>query len=205
MNNHTHKTRGVFLTGFTILEMIVSLGVFSIALLISLGALLTISSAQKKAVAVQNIEDNFRFALEAISKEARTGTTFYCGFTESDLPTSFRSGFTRRSCSGGGRALTFLPARFAADNTPVTYRLRDKRIEKIVNLNETAATFLTSDLVEINDLTFYVTGAETEDGLQPRVTIMLDAVAAPATREEVRLRLQTSISQRLLDNQPASP
>src|SRR3989344_6257155 len=95
--------------GFTLLEVIVSLGVFTIAILISLGTIFSITDAQKKAVAFQNTLDNIRFGLESMSKEMRTGYSFHCGLDISTEPLD---------CSGGG-GITFINAL----GDIVTYRL----------------------------------------------------------------------------------
>jgi prepilin-type N-terminal cleavage/methylation domain-containing protein len=74
--------------GFTLLEMIVSLGVFSAAILIILGAILSINDAQKKMINIQAVEDNLRFALDTMSREIRTGSVYNCegGGSASDCP-----------------------------------------------------------------------------------------------------------------------
>ncbi|MEK7641899.1 MAG: type II secretion system protein [Patescibacteria group bacterium] len=64
--------------GFTLVEMIVSLGVFSVVAVVALGALVKIVSANKKAQSLQSSITNLNFALDAMSRELRTGTTYFC-------------------------------------------------------------------------------------------------------------------------------
>ena len=177
-------------TGFTMIEMIVSLGVFSIALLISVSTILSVSAAQKKAVALQNAEDNFRFAFEAMAKEIRTGTQFFCA----DAAPGFS--YAPEDCPQGERLLFFQNAR----GERINYELSDTRIKKTTN--DVSSTFLTSPLVEVQDMRFYLAGARglAEDKRQPRVTILLRGSAGAGEAERVTLRLQTTVSQRRLDN-----
>jgi len=65
-------------SGFTLVEMIVSLGIFSIVATVSLGALVKIVSANKKAQTLQSSITNLNFALDAMSRELRTGRSFRC-------------------------------------------------------------------------------------------------------------------------------
>ena len=69
--------------GFTLLEMIISIGIFSVLVVASIGIMLNISNAQLKAANVQITQDNIRFALELMTKEIRTGYAYaashFCG------------------------------------------------------------------------------------------------------------------------------
>ena len=64
--------------GFTLIEMIVSLGIFAVVAVIALGALVQIISANKKAQTLLATMTNMNFALDAMSREIRTGTGYYC-------------------------------------------------------------------------------------------------------------------------------
>ncbi|MDP3784960.1 MAG: type II secretion system protein [bacterium] len=173
-----------FKRGFTLLEMIVSLGVFSIAILISLSSIFSISDAQKKAVALQNALDNLRFAIEAASKEIRTGSSFHCG---SDIS------LTPQDC-GGGAAFTFLNA----DGETVSYYQDQSQLLKKVGA--ALPQSITAVTVKIERLVFYVSGAPSGDGRQPRVTIVIEGKVSPTSRTETTLQLETTVSQRKLDS-----
>ncbi len=64
--------------GFTLIEMIVSLGIFSIVAVVALGALIKIISANKKAQTLQSAMTNLNYALESMSREMRMGNNFSC-------------------------------------------------------------------------------------------------------------------------------
>ena len=73
------KTHKNFNAGFTLIEMIVSLGVFTFVILISMGSFLAILGAQKKAIAVGTLQENLRFSIETMLKDIRVGYSYYCG------------------------------------------------------------------------------------------------------------------------------
>jgi prepilin-type N-terminal cleavage/methylation domain-containing protein len=68
----THKQ------GFTLIEMIVSLAIFSFVITIAVGALLMLMSANKQLQGEQSVMTNLSFALDSMAREIRTGTFYYC-------------------------------------------------------------------------------------------------------------------------------
>lgn len=62
--------------GFTLLEMVVALGIFSVIVVTSIGIMLGVANSQIKASNIQAILDNVRFSLELITKEMRTGNNY---------------------------------------------------------------------------------------------------------------------------------
>jgi prepilin-type N-terminal cleavage/methylation domain-containing protein len=65
--------------GFTLIEMIVSLGIFSIVVTTAVGALLIIMSTNQQLQAEQNVMTNLAFALDSMTREVRTGYSYVCG------------------------------------------------------------------------------------------------------------------------------
>lgn len=63
-------------SGFSLIEMIISIGIFAFAVVTISTMLLSVKMAQFKAAAIQDVVDNVRFALEAVTKELRTGTNY---------------------------------------------------------------------------------------------------------------------------------
>lgn len=173
--------------GFTLLEMIVSMGVFVIAVFLSVGSLLALTNAQKKALVLQSTQDNLRFALETIARDIRTGDFYYCGSNVSDVPQIP----SRKDCSSGSPSLTF---KNVSGNT-ITYQARNNRIQR----KDGALNFepLTSGDIVLGYLTFYVIGSSDTDNFHPRVTIVAKGVSGSgSTRSE--LNLQTTVSQRTI-------
>jgi len=113
-----HNTKG-----FTILELLVSLSVFIIVMLISMGAVITILDSNKKAASLQASVDNANFVLDVMSREIRFGTEFVLSgdkstlsFTRSDdKSTTYQltNGVIERSVAGVALPLTF--GKFSVD------------------------------------------------------------------------------------------
>lgn len=167
------------------LEMIVSMGVFAIAVLIAVGSLLALTNAQKKALVFQSTQDNLRFALETIARDIRTGDVYYCGSNISDVPQIS----SEKDCPSSGPSFTFVNV---ARNT-ITYQARNNRIQK----KDGAGDFqpLTSSDISMEYFSFYVIGSSGSDDFHPRVTIVAKGVSGSgASRSE--LNLQTTVSQR---------
>jgi prepilin-type N-terminal cleavage/methylation domain-containing protein len=64
--------------GFTLIEMIVSLALFSVVVTVAVGALLMLVGANDELQGEQSIMTNLSFALDSMSREIRTGTEYYC-------------------------------------------------------------------------------------------------------------------------------
>jgi len=156
--------------GFTIIEMVVAVGVFAVVMTVSLAAFLNVSDIQKRAEALRVINDNLNFSLETMMREIRAGNTYGAGGTSFD--------FTD------------------IDGNQIFYRLNAGRIEKKVGSGSYLA--LTAPEVNITKLLFISRGELAGDGLQPRVTIVITGSAGEKT--VIKLNLQTTISQRKIDS-----
>lgn len=176
--------RGVRLVwGFTLLEMIVAVGVFSVAVLIAVSSFLVLQDTEKRTQRVINLQNNLRFALEIMAKEIRTGEIYHCGDS---------SGEEALDCMAGASSLTFKNAL----GQTVIYRKIGSSVQKSSDGGDVFQAITASD-ISIEDLTFYVTGSPSGDDLQPRVTIGIKA-SSQVGRNLNELNLQTTVSQRKL-------
>lgn len=73
VSNNDHMKKG-----FTLVEIIVAMMIFSIVAVVALAALIKIIDANKKAQTTQDAVTNLSFALEAMSREMRSGSAYYC-------------------------------------------------------------------------------------------------------------------------------
>ncbi len=171
--------------GFSLVEIIVSLGILAIVILINLGVVFSVSSAQKKAIALQNAQDNIRYAFEAMTKEIRTGYNF--------------------SVSADGKTFTFtnsyFDAGFAGHLDNVSYSLVGTQLVRSGN------QYITATNVKITNLSFVVTGQAASDGRQPMVTIIMQGrvddpknTGVSGATPAASLNLQTTITQEKLDS-----
>ena len=169
--------------GFTIIELMVSLTIFIIIMMISMGSILGIFAANRKSRSQRAVMNNLNLALESMSKEMRYGENYHCGGGSITLP---------QNCAEGDTLLSF----FSSENKQITYRLNNNAIEKEVD----NAGFLpiTAPEVVIENLTFYALGAGA-DTSQPKVLIRIKGYAGVANKGKSDFILETLVSQRVLD------
>ena len=74
----TKHTQVSSIRGFSLIEMMVSLSVFSIVMTISIGTLLIMVDANAKAQALYSSTTNLSFALDSMTREMRMGYHYYC-------------------------------------------------------------------------------------------------------------------------------
>lgn len=89
--------------GFTLIEMIVSLGVFSVVALASVGALLMLIGANQRLQGEQSVMTNLSFALDSMTREIRTGTHYFC-----DSAANYNAGGGNNIFEGGNDLDTIL-------------------------------------------------------------------------------------------------
>lgn len=176
--------------GFTLLEMIISTGLFSVLVVSVISITLGVSSAQIKATNIQTIQDNIRFSLELITKEMRTGGNYqlsaWCAPPGSEISFSTSLGE---------------PRTYFWDEAGKSIMRSTKSITGADCANAEKVAPLTSEEVMIDKLFFYLRGqsAGPVDG-QPQTTIVLRVRSrSPKFLLESSMNLQTTVTQRLRD------
>jgi len=64
--------------GFTLLEMIVSVGLFAIVMMVATGAYFTLIALDRQARATNEVVNNLSFAVDTMTRGIRTGTNYKC-------------------------------------------------------------------------------------------------------------------------------
>lgn len=64
--------------GFTLIEIMVAISIFSMVMVVIIGALLLLNDANKKAQALRAVVDNMNFAMEDMTRNIRTGRDYKC-------------------------------------------------------------------------------------------------------------------------------
>jgi len=182
--------------GFTLVETMVALALFTTIIAIAIGGFVNALHAQRQVALLLATQSNVSLSLEQMARDIRTGYLFChdasgaatCGLTPPD------------SCSGGGASPLICNDLdyFSATGDNVEYRLRNGSLEKGIGGNFQSVT---GDNVNVKYLTFIMQGTTEGDHWNPRITVAIGV--APSTTDagisaDV-LNLQTSISARLID------
>ena len=178
------KTRG-----YTLIELIVAVGLFALVMTLAAGAYLLMINLSRQAQGTATGIDNLAFALETITRSIRTGALYSCGDFGGDCPNG-ESSFSFRNASGA----------------MVTYALAgsapDLYIQRTVDgVAQSALTDPSS--VAISSLIFYVSGVETValgEYTQPYVTIVISGVVSSGTEKTTQsFAIETSSTMRGID------
>ncbi|MCK5027696.1 MAG: type II secretion system protein [Candidatus Pacebacteria bacterium] len=175
--------------GFTLIEMIVSVGIFITVLSVSMGGLVTVVSSNDKAQAIRVAMDNMNFVMEEMSRHVTQGNTYHCG-EAGDIDTTL-------SCATGGSSIYFQSNKIDIDR--IHYQLSGGEILKsTTGANPVTNVPLTTlNILTIKDLTFYVfadEGANPDD--QPRVIISISG-EVKVGGETTTFNVQTTTTQRI--------
>jgi len=190
------KTKASRVRGFTLVEMIVAVGLFAVVMLISVGALMSLVTANRKAQSLQSVINNLNITLDGIVRSVRQGSVYICGGKDTTDP----------DCTDdpGAESFSFL----SANGKTIEYQFNstNSRIEK----REVPGAFvpMTAPEVKINSVAFYVIGAEpatvngvqTGDFRQPKVMIVIKGTAGSLRESsQTTFHVQATAVQRVLD------
>lgn len=199
MKRESYTKQNKALRGFTLVEMLVSVGLFAIIMTISVGTLIILIDASNNAQAMQNITSNLSFALDKMSRTIRTGYSYYC---TSSPNVSLQDG--ANDCVSGATALIFTDSR-TGYRTAYRFNSASSTIEERVadRFGDGGSWLpLTSNDVLIEDIRFYVTGSvslSNGDGRQPTMRMLLRGRASDALVEAPIFYMQSSVVSRSID------
>lgn len=174
-------------TGFTLIELLFSTALLSVIMMISIGTLLALVDANRKAQALQSVTNNLSFTLDSMTRTIRTGYNYYCSVDG----LGWTPGATA-DCTAGNY-FDFID-RFGKR---VTYRNAANKIER--NYDSKGWVAMTASEVTVTGMRFVVTGAKNTDAVQPTVTFMIQVTAGADPSTMTRFNLQTTVTQRILD------
>lgn len=181
--------------GFTLVEMIVAVGLFAIVMIVSMGALLALVAANRKAQAVQSVVNNLNIAIDGMVRTIRMGTVYHCG-SSGGLPLS------PADCPSGAAVFAFEPYGKTKNDQPWVYSY-DSATGRIYRAtNGGAPIAITAPEVQITDMEFFVVGADSGPGneVQPKVVITIKGVVnAQSAKYSSTFHIQATAVQRQLD------
>lgn len=197
--------------GFTLVELLVSLALFTAIITIATGSLFSAQAINLRLQESQIILDGVNLTSEVMIRDMLYGSNFYC-----DTSAPVNPIVSRKSCSysstSGGQIILFKPV-MALPSSPdpsldrVVYRMNNGVIYKDEYAGGVVANLktyqVTSSDVFVSSLKFYVTGAEGYPDLnQTMITMIISGSTLPTGSKNkiVPFSVETSVSVRGLDN-----
>lgn len=189
--------------GFTLVEMLVAVALFSIVMLVCVSSLLALVAANRKMHALQSVMNNLNVSLDGMVREIRMGSAY-----DGSGGCTGNSGGPK-DCTSGGTQFSYQPYGNSPSAQPTIYRWNsvNKSIERS-DPNKSAGAFLsvTAPDITIDSLQFYVVGASRGctvspcDLVQPKVVIVIKGTAPVAnSKSKSTFHIQVTAVQRLLD------
>ena len=191
--NKKNDSRKTLVGGFTLIEIIVSLAIFAVVSVVAIGSLLKVIDANKKAQALKTAINNLNFALEAMSREIRTGSEYEEGSV---------------SVTGGTDEITFRTSKDCEDDTALylsyKYDATAKTLLKSSGCKNSPELsdydpIVSADLT-VTYLEFFVTNVETPDDIntQPMIRMAIQGYSGLREKDRSYFSLQTIVSQRIM-------
>jgi prepilin-type N-terminal cleavage/methylation domain-containing protein len=163
-------------SGFTLIEMLVSIALFSIVIVVVMGSILTIVDVNRKSQSLTVVMNDLNFVLESVTRTIKTGSNLL-GNTDGDQITVTNQ-----------------------DEDRVVYKFEGGAIQRSVD--SSVFIDLTSTQIEIIDAKFILFNADGIDpgSKQPRVLISIEGRVDISTDISSSFKIQTTVSQRNLDD-----
>ena len=184
--------------GFTLVELIVSVGLFALVMLIATGAYFSLIALDRQARATNQVVGSLSFAMDTMTRGIRTGTNYQCTNIFDDVYGNSSTG----SCTSFSYSDTAL-------NTVVSYVLKANgtigRCEGVAPgaCTDVNASALTDSSITIQKLSFYVRGAGNSAAptwqQQPHVTFVISGRMPAGPNKTVPFTIEQGSTQRLID------
>jgi prepilin-type N-terminal cleavage/methylation domain-containing protein len=181
--------------GFTLIELMVSIALFSVVIAIVAAAFTNLLNYNRIALSTNNVSNNLNFVVDAMARSIRTGTNYQCGGIGNGPNCVYSSG--RSSLA------------FTDDSGNIDTYILDTTNHEIGECpNQTTTCIvgsgsyqvLTDPNIKINSLTFYVQGVGNTDGIQPQVIMVIQGQMTVGSKNPpVTFDIETSATQRQID------
>src|ERR1035437_4413090 len=228
LNLHFLGTRNLGLgtsSGFTLIEMLVSIAIFMVVAVIAVAALLKIVDANRKSQTLQDAINNINFAMDSITREIRVGSTYDCnasGELTGSVATASACPLTNSNpLSNSGSSIAFLSSNIDPtdpSNPPhnLTYVyyfaphptvsgawtiMKAQQVHYTDTLNNYVDYSDTGSYALIIDPSIFITAynikvVEGEIGIQPSVFLYIKHYTGKVNRTNTYFDIQTTISKR---------
>jgi prepilin-type N-terminal cleavage/methylation domain-containing protein len=190
MSMTTARTSPGTRKAFTLIEMIVSVGLFAVVMVVALGAYLSLINLDRKARATNDLVTNLTFAVDVMERGIRTGTNFSCDGGTNCWP-------------GAGAQLSFT----SEQGQTVTYLIHTNGSSSQIGeclsggaCDPVSSLPITDPRITITRLNFYVNGVGSGDNKQPYIIFVISGTMTPdALSGPINFTVQSTGSQRIIE------
>jgi prepilin-type N-terminal cleavage/methylation domain-containing protein len=210
MNIKNIKTTG----GFTLIEMIVSLAIFTIVAVVAVGALIKILDANKKAINLKTVTNSLNFALESMTREMRVGSKYYISSnSNAAIPSSYTPTNQKQSIDSGSWVIAFTSSKpdstkncnlifayryhnVSTGNNPDDWRLQKAQqstCSDTINSGNVGYTDIVTPDIRFTKVTATVDASR----VTPQVELFFQGNSGTKDKLKVEFAIQTKISQRI--------
>jgi prepilin-type N-terminal cleavage/methylation domain-containing protein len=184
--------------GFTLIEIMVSISIFTIIMVSGIGALLTITRSYQASRDISTLSNSIHFAFDSLVRDIRIGDSYYSGsFSASTFPDEYRfnDGISTVINLIGSNQRGHLRYTFdTSGDEPIL-----KRYQAVDGQPPTDYPMLTGfDNIDVTNTLFRVVGSDPADNIQPSVFIYLRGINTDDNSDFI---IQTFVSQRSFDIQ----
>lgn len=176
--------------GYTLIELMVSVALFSIVMLAATAAYLSFVNYNRRATQVASLMTALSFAVDSVARDIRTGTAYGCSGT----------------CSSSGNAtFSFVDANGCVSEYQFASGVLSKTTENTGAgcVARTAIPLIGSAVtpgVTLDSVKFYVRGVSAGDYIQPIATVVLRGTTEIVdTGELIPFAIETSATSRVPD------
>jgi type II secretory pathway pseudopilin PulG len=193
-----------FSGGLTLVEVLVGLLLFSVIMLVAIGAIVTMIDANRKSRAQKTVGTSLNAALESMTRAIRDGSVYHCDL-ESDLSVGIGVDIAQDCPDPVGSTVFAYEPKGGDPSTPadqVVYKLGGALNTSVMRSTDGGTNFLalTPPEVVVNDLTFRtISYGATDEQEQPKILITLAGTVGGQDGTQASFSVQTTVSQRFKD------
>lgn len=200
--------------GFTLIEVLVSVGLFVIVMMVSLTVILSIVDGNKKSQAINTVVNNLNSSIDSMVRDMKTGTNYQCAGANAvsgdpllTQPATLKLGPSH--CPAAGIALDAINfvSTITGSERSVRYQYKPQSgattgsiVKEVCTASCTGLqTSITSSEINITDMRMYVKAPPAGGQSQPGIFIIISGTAKINATTVSDFHLQTYVSQRILN------
>lgn len=204
--------------GFTLVEVMIAIGLFTVIMTIGIGAILGVNSTHRKTQSLRTVIDNLSFVMEDMARSMRLGDYFVCeestvdpigpiDVTSNPEPGEVQSTQDGENC----KSIAFEPywdPQPAVALNQVMYFIQEDNFDQgsifkkefDMGWNDDLIAVTPAEIdIDVERSGFTVVGSALGDGVIPRIKIILVGTVRLAG-VDTEFNMQTTVSQRFLRN-----